>query len=481
MTHAWSLAFAWWLVCALALPAAPACAQEAPQDSLAQDAGDVSPPPEADDGDYTLERADEIGDRSVETRFGAHGSGGAPKQTRAVRFRGDGSEGSFVEGDDVLAGGRYRARLGGGALAWGRLSPRWGCGLLLGAAADPWRSDASDRGAAARFRGRAGEGALYVNDAAAGGVCLMDALAGRFAKRAMIGARVGARGFALGVLQAAPMVPARGAPATANAAASAAFEQSDAACEWACDARGRWRAEGRMQEAAGAAMIILRARAGHAAYRSLAEGARSGPAQLLAVGAAHTGMATRVRADAALWSFGQGLDGSRAALEVQRPLGHHATASLGCEEQHGLRRVPAALSRPAPAGMRQGVWAEWSTAGRGQVFSLRQELWGERAFARVEVRRLLAAGVEMPLPAGARLSVRHAVWRTAQGERLYLPEDEVDRVTLRSLSGTGARTRLQAALPILGGRARASLVWTDPSPPRATPGWSVEWTRRVRR
>jgi hypothetical protein len=444
-------------------------------------AADISPPPEADDGDYTLERADEMGDRSVETRIGARGAGGAPKQTRAVRFRGDGSEGSFVEGDDVLAGGRYRARIGEGALAWGRLAPRWGCGLLLGAAADPWRSDASDRGAAARFRGRAGEGAMYASDADADGVWSYEALAGRFAKRAMMGARVGVRGFTLGVLQAARVTPARGAPVSANAAASAAFEQADAACEWACDARGRWRAEGRVQQAAGAATIILRARAGHAAYRSLAEGARSGPARLLAAGAATTLCAARVRADAALWSFGEGLDGSRAALEVQRPLGHHATASLGCEEQHGLRRVPAALSRPAPAGMRQGVWAEWSTAGRGQVFSLRNELWGERAFARVEVRRLLAAGVEIPLPAGARLSVRHAVWRTARGERLYLPEDEVDRVTLRSLSGVGARTRLQAALPVLGGRARASLVWTDPSPPRATPGWSVEWTRRVRR
>ena len=457
---------------ARAAPADPAAASEPPL-----------PPPEADDGDYTFERADSLGERSVETRFGAHGSGGAPHETRAVRFRGDGSEGSFVEGDDVLAGGRYRARLGGGALSWGRLSPRWGSGLLLGAAADPWRSDATDRGRGARFRGRAGEGALYAREGSSPGAISTELLAGRFAKRVMLGARLGARGASLGLLQAAPLAPQPGAPAPASSAVSAAFDSERGTCEWAGDARGRWRAEGALRDALGGATIALRARVGHAAFRSLAEGLRSGPARLVAAGAAGFVGAARVQADAALWSFGDGLDGSRAALEVARPLGHHARASFGCEEQHGLRRVPAARSRPGPggAGMHQGFWAEWSTAGRGQAFSLRHELWGERAFARVEVRRLLAASIEFPTAAGARLSVRHAVWRTARGERLYLPEDEVDRVTLRSLSGEGARTRLQAALPALGGRLRASLVWTDPAPPRATPGWSVEWTRRVRR
>lgn len=131
--------------------------------------------------------------------------------------------------------------------------------------------------------------------------------------------------------------------------------------------------------------------------------------------------------------------------------------------------------------MRQGIRAEWSAVARGRTFTLRHELWGERAFARLEVRRLLEATVQWPLAAGARLTVRHAVWRAMRSERLYLPEEDVDRVTLRAVTGAGARTRLQAALPALGGRVSASLVWTDPSPPRATPGWSVEWTRRVRR
>ena len=225
----------------------------------------------------------------------------------------------------------------------------------------------------------------------------------------------------------------------------------------------------------------LRARAGHVAYRSLAEGARSGAARLIAAGDAWDLGATSVRIDAALWSFGTGADGSRAALEVRRALGQHAATSLGCEEQHGQRRAPPEGTSLHPIGMRQGCWLECSTVARGRIFRIRHELWGAHAFARSEVRRLIAASIEMPLSAGARLTVLHAVWRASRSERLYLPEDEVDRVTLRAVSGAGARTRLQAALPLLGGRVRAALVWTDPSPPRATPGWSVEWTRRVRR
>ena len=154
------------------------------------------PPPEAVEGDYTLERADSVAAGEVEVVVGAAGAGGArARGSRRVSFRGGGASGTIREGDDALAGGRVAAPFARGTLIAGRLAPRWGQGLLLGGAADPWARTALDRGARARFRGRAGEGLAFESDAGAW-------VAGRFDGSALVAVR-GRRGpYGAGVVAA---------------------------------------------------------------------------------------------------------------------------------------------------------------------------------------------------------------------------------------------------------------------------------------
>ena len=231
----------------------------------------------------------------------------------------------------------------------------------------------------------------------------------------------------------------------------------------------------------GATALAWRARAGHAAFRSLAEPRRSGPSRALALTAAHERAAAGLVAHGSLWAFGPGVAGSRGALEVHWRLVHHAAVVFGIEEQHGTRRDPAYFAlTSATSGMKQGWWAEWRGERDGRELALRHELWGERAFARSSLRRALVARGGTPLPFGGALSLQHAVWSARSGERVWLPEAGDDRLTLRALSGSGSRTRLEVDAPALGGRVRAGVTWMQAATGARAPGWTLEWIRRTR-
>ena len=69
------------------------------------------PPPEAGEGDYTLERADSLDDAEFEVAIGATSHGGSSyRGSQRVSFRGGGARGTLRDGDDALAGGRDSAR-----------------------------------------------------------------------------------------------------------------------------------------------------------------------------------------------------------------------------------------------------------------------------------------------------------------------------------------------------------------------------------
>ena len=154
------------------------------------------PPPEAGDGDYTLEAADTLSDDEFELAVAAAGgSGSRVRRSQRVSFRGGGARGTLRDGDDALAGGRLQTTFAGGTLAAGRMAPRWARGLVLGGAAEPWSRRADDRGDGAVFRGRSGDGVAFETARAS-------LLSGRFHKRQLTAARVRAGSTALGVLAA---------------------------------------------------------------------------------------------------------------------------------------------------------------------------------------------------------------------------------------------------------------------------------------
>jgi len=147
------------------------------------------------------------------------------------------------------------------------------------------------------------------------------------------------------------------------------------------------------------------------------------------------------------------------------------------DEQHGPRRAPSAAARAT--GMRQGAWLEWRGVAGAMALVVRDEWWGARAFARGRVRESLAAGVEAPLPAGARATLAHTVYRARSGETIYVPERDADRWVLRALGGAGARTRAAIDLPLADGMLRAGVAFRVARTPARTQ-WSLQWTRRVR-
>jgi len=459
MTRAMRRAAPWpaWLALLLAVlaPAPGACDEPG------------EPPPEAGEGDYALERPDTLADRELETRFDASGRAGeGPRRGQQVRFHDAGTHGSVRDGGGAGRGGRLEAPLGAGRLGFGRLSPRWGRGLVLGAPAEPWSDRPSDRGTRGAFQGRAGEGVSF----GAGDADRFGALAGRFGGRGLAGAHAGLGPARFGALGA-----------RAGAQGSAALEAGDADLELALDRRGRWRAEAALEQRHANAALALRVRGGLAGFRSLAEPRRSGPARVLALTTARWAERLRARASGALWSFAPGVSGGRASLEVERRLVQHAGFLCGMEEQHGTRRDPALFATPgAGNGMRQGFWCEWNAAVSGRSLALRHELWGARAFAREAVRRVLVARGETALPRGASLAVTHAAWSTRRGERSYLHEDDGDLLILRAVSGAGARTRVECEAPALAGTARAGVTIVSGASKRALPTWTVAWTRRTR-
>ena len=451
----------------------------------------LEPPPEAPEGeDYTAEPIDSLAAGEVEMGLSAAGrAGSAPSRRRRLRFSGDDLSGAVREGsDDPLAGGSLDGRARLGTFTVGRLAPRWGRGLLLGAAGDPWQREALDRGSRARFRGRAGDGLMLRR----GERDALEALVGRFGRRRLAGLRARHAGVAAGTLS-----DGRGAHQ-----ASLALARGSGDVELVMDRAGRWRAEAlleralerppepggaprRVDRASTAWRASLRARAGGAGFASLAEGGRPGPAQALALGFEGPTHDATLAVVGALWRFRPGVAGARAGLAVERALAHHGALAFGFEEQRGARRdrgetaTLASLASRA-AGMRQGWWGEWWSGPGPLALGLRHESWGERPWARSVVRSVTTARVEARGPAAIALGVTHSVYRVRRGESLYLPEAESDRLVLRAVSGEGERTRIEGRAPFAGGRLRATLGLAVAGERRARPQWTLDWTRRAR-
>ena len=445
---------------------AVAAACVAPLFAVPSYAQESEPPPEAGAGDWSAETADSLAPGWLETTFTSRGhAGGAPRSGERMRFRSGETSGAFRSGAEPLAGTRLSAPLWCGSLRAGRLAPRWGRGLLLGAGARPWSLQAEDRGDDAPLRGHSGDGATWRSEGGA-----LECVAGRFAKRTLAAAHLRAAATSLALL---------GGPRDAQASLSA--ERRDLAAEVAFGSRGRWRAEAQVRRRRGRETTLLRVRGGLAAFRSLAEPARAGPARVLAVNESVAGSARSMNAAGALWTFAAGAAGAAATLEVEQRLVQHGAVAVGFEEQQGTRRESAPGAVPgASNGMRQGWWCEWRGRERGLALNLRHELRGVRAFARQAVRRVLLVNGESELPFGLTLDVRHSAWSALSGEASWIPESDGGLWTLRAAPGAGERTQVVIATPILGGRARAAVEWTTVPTRRTAPGWNLEWTRRTR-
>lgn len=426
----------------------------------------LEPPPESPaDADYEAEIADTVEAGSIEVAFGASGRGGQrPRRSRRLRWNSDSLEATVRDESDALAGGSIEGRAGKGRFGMGRLSPRWGRGLVLGAPAEPWRAVALDRGPRATFRGRSGEGAWM--RWGSGARC--EAIAGRFAHRSLAGGSLGWRSVALGAIAAG----------TGEAQGSASLARESEAVEIGFDRSGRWRTEAFLERPLGGWTLGARVRGGLVSFRSLAEPKRSGPARAVAAMAQGGAGTVRLNVIAAMWRFATAWGGARAALDASGPLAGRGEWSAGFEEQHGARRAPGVSGQPP--GLRQGVWLGWRGGSPGLELSLRHETWGARAVVRATVRTVNAAGVDARLAGGLRLRVMHTVYRTRRGERLYLPESLGDRLVLRALSGAGARTRVELRAPVAGGAVRATVALASGTRRAARPQWTLEWSRRAR-
>ena len=446
------------VVLALLLAVAPSRAEPSPE-----------PPPEEPEGaDYEAEPADTLAEGTIEMGMAASGRAGSrPRQSRRVRLSDRALGGTVREGaGDPLAGGTLETGALAGQLSVGRLAPRWGRGLLLGAAADPWSARAGDRGAAAPFRGRAGRGAQY--RLGQGGS--FETLWGRFAKRDLGGARVCVGGLGLGAL----------ADRAGGAQAGLSLERGDAEHEVAFDRAGRWRAEAAAGRTAGPLRLAVRVRGGLAGFRSLAEPLRSGPARAVALEAAREAAWGSAHGLGALWRFAPGLGGARLVLEVERRFNQHQRLTVGFEERHGTQREDARRT-----GFRQGAWSEWRGARSGVALAVRHEVLGAQRLGRDAVRTVTAARLDVEGPAGTGLRVTHSVYRVRPGESLYLAEAAADRVVLRAVTGTGRRTRVELRGPGAGGFVRAALEVPSPtgtarSSRALRPTWTLDWTRRAR-
>jgi len=442
----------------------------------------LEPPPEAPEGvDYVIEPADSLALGDVEVGVGAASrAGGAPVQRRRVSWSGDGLSGAVREGaSDPIAGGSIDGHGRLGTFNAGRLAPRWGRGLLLGAPGDPWQSDALDRGTGAVFRGRSGSGVMLQHGAVDG----LDLVYGRFSRHRLAGMRVRRGALALGAL-----ADARGGLQSSLSLARGAGER-----ELVWDRAGRWRAEGVLERALVAGVdsthspwtVTGRVRGGTNGFASLAEGSRAGPSRALAAGLSGPLpgplLRYRLRTLAALWRFRPGAAGARAGLAVERPLAHHGALALGFEEQRGPRRDVLSASAAARAeGLRQGWWGEWWSGAGPLSLGVRHESWGDQPWGRGVVRSVTGARLEARGPLDVRLAIAHSVFYARRGESLYLPEAESDRLVLRAVSGDGERTRIELRAPFAGGRARAALHINTVPERRARADWTLDWTRRAR-
>ena len=355
-----------------------------------------------------------------------------------------------------------------GTLALGRLAPRWGRGLLLGAPAEPWESKPIDRGGGAPFRGRAGEGVMV----GAGRSRVLEAMAGRFARREVGGMRLRGRAATI-----AGLVDRDGGLQGSLAFSGPAQEASArrVETELAGDVKGRWRAECVITtEAAEGWGFAGRVRAGHANFRSLAEPQRAGPAQALSLAGEVAPLGFGVRALVALWRYRASRDGSRVALSLERRLADGSRIAAGFEEHRGSRRETAAYDVP----MRQGVWGELRAGGGSVALVVREELWGAQALARGTVRSLVGLGLEANAAQRIRLRLSHTVFDVGFGERLYWAERDPDRLVLRPASGRGRRTEIEVDAPVASGRLGAALRWVERYGETPGPRWTLDWSRR---
>ncbi len=453
---------------ATAAHAAEAEPTPAPASGPAPVAGSFQePPPEETEGaEYDVEPADSLDHGAIELGVGAAGiAGSKPRQTRRVRFSDRKLGGSVREGaGDPLAGGTIETEMRVGRVGVGRLAPRWGRGLVLGATPEPWEHAPSDRGAGSPFRGRSGQGAWF----RAGRAGAIETIYGRFEKRELAGAHARAGGLGLGAL----------ADRSGHAQATLGLALGRADHEVAMDRAGRWRFEAAIHRASDAVSLTTWVRGGHPAFRSLAEPRRSGPSRVLGLDLADVATWGRLRARAALGRFGPGRGGARAALEVERRFLQHGSLAVGFEERHGTHRESGNV-----AGFRQGGWGEWRREVAGVALALRHEVLGARRLGRAAVRTVTAMRLEIEGPAGSSLGITHSAFRVRSGETLYLAEAASDRIVLRAVSGTGRRTRVEVRAPGAGGRLHAALDLTATTGARGgalRPRWTVDWTRRAR-
>jgi hypothetical protein len=319
-----------------------------------------------------------------------------------------------------------------------------------------------DRGPRAAYRGRSGDG-VVLSRGERGGI---DALCGRFARRDLGGMRARWNGAGLGAL----------ADRDGRLQSSLAFARGITELEFAADGRGRWRAEALANRPMGEWLASARARGGLDGFRSLAEPRRSGPARALSLAFLGPAGGARIEALAAVWRFAPGRAGARAWLSLQARAADGSVLDLGLGENHGALRAESAR----PGGFRQGGWAQWTSPSGPLVVAMRHETWGRSAFARAATRTVSSLGLEAQSPRGASVRASHSVYRVGSGESLYLPELAPDRLVLRALSGDGERTRLEARLPVNGGRVAASVDLVRPNGRERDVRWSFEWTRRAR-
>jgi hypothetical protein len=430
----------------------------------------LEPPPESsEDQDFEGEHADSLAEGNVEVGIGASGRlGQSPRRTRRVRFESDSVGGTFREGaGDPLVGAAVQGRGAGGDFSMGKLSPRWGRGLVIGALSEPWSRATFAKHGKPAYRVRSGEGAWYRarRDAFRIGV-----LYGRFSGRTLGGFSTGAGKLGLGAL----------ADRSGRGQGSLCIEGEESAGELALDRAGRWRAEAALDRRVGSALFAGMVRGGHAAFRSMAEPKRSGPSQAAAVNLETPVGAIVVNSLASLWRFGPGLTGARASLEMESPVAEHSVMIWGFEEQHGSRRLPAASSSWQRHVFRHGIWGEWQGGTQALRMRVRHEVWGDKRLARHAVRTVSSARVETNVPGGATVRITHTAYQVQRGESLFLPELETDRLVLRSLAGAGERTRLEVGVPAAGGTFHAALNLSTTGSASSRPQWVVDWTRRSR-
>src|SRR5262249_39837656 len=147
---------------------------------------------------------------------------------RRVRFDEPDFAGSVREGPgDPLAGGAIEGRSERSGFVAGKLSPRWGRGLLLGSPGEPWQRSAValDLGR----RGRSGQGLLIRGGQRSG----VELGAGRFARRDLAGLQVYGGPVGAGV------VAGRGR----DLQTSLGLRPPSGEVETVMDRGGRWRAE----------------------------------------------------------------------------------------------------------------------------------------------------------------------------------------------------------------------------------------------